>query len=148
MNRKLYVGNLAYETSETDLEALFGQAGQVESVRVMRDKATGQARGFAFVRDGQQGGAQPPSIESTNSKSAAGASSSTRRALSRNVPAGSAVIGDRGGARAALVAPDRLESVAVTTMRRALFQRVDPTVREGGSARRYISASKSDRTPT
>ena len=78
---------------------------------------------------------RPPSIESTNSKSAAGASSSTRRALSRNVPAGSAVIGDRGGAaRAALVAPDRLESVAVTTMRRALFQRVDPTVREGGGS--------------
>lgn len=49
MNRKLYVGNLAYEISEADLEALFGQAGQVESVRVMRDRATGQARGFAFV---------------------------------------------------------------------------------------------------
>lgn len=58
MNRKLYVGNLAYETSETDLQALFGQTGQVESVRVMRDNATGQARGFAFVEMSTEADAQ------------------------------------------------------------------------------------------
>jgi RNA recognition motif-containing protein len=49
MGRKLYVGNLPYDTGETDLQTLFGQAGNVESVRVMRDMATGRARGFAFV---------------------------------------------------------------------------------------------------
>ena len=49
MSRKLYVGNLPYETSESDLQTLFAQAGVVESVRVMRDNATGRARGFAFV---------------------------------------------------------------------------------------------------
>ena len=49
MSRKLYVGNLPYETSEADLQTLFEQAGAVESVRVMRDNATGRARGFAFV---------------------------------------------------------------------------------------------------
>ena len=49
MNRKLYVGNLAYETTEIDLQTLFGQSGTVESVHVMRDMATGRARGFAFV---------------------------------------------------------------------------------------------------
>jgi cold-inducible RNA-binding protein len=49
MNRKLYVGNIAYETTESDLEQLFSQSGAVESVRVMRDMATGRARGFAFV---------------------------------------------------------------------------------------------------
>ena len=49
MNRKLYVGNLAYETTEGDLQELFGQSGAVETVRVMRDMATGRARGFAFV---------------------------------------------------------------------------------------------------
>ena len=49
MNKKLYVGNLSYETTETDLQTLFGQAGTVETVRVMRDMATGRARGFAFV---------------------------------------------------------------------------------------------------
>jgi cold-inducible RNA-binding protein len=40
---------LPFDTSEADLEALFGQAGPVESVRVVRDMATGRARGFAFV---------------------------------------------------------------------------------------------------
>lgn len=49
MSRKLFVGNLPYETAENDLEALFGQAGTVESVTVMRDRMTGRARGFAFV---------------------------------------------------------------------------------------------------
>ena len=49
MSRKLYVGNLPYETNEADLEALFAQAGPVESVNVIRDRETGRARGFAFV---------------------------------------------------------------------------------------------------
>ena len=49
MGRKLYVGNLPYETAETDLQELFGRAGTVETVTVMRDMATGRARGFAFV---------------------------------------------------------------------------------------------------
>ena len=49
MGRKLYVGNLPYNTGETELQELFGKAGNVESVRVMRDPATGRARGFAFV---------------------------------------------------------------------------------------------------
>ena len=49
MARKLYVGNLPYSTTEQDLESLFAGAGAVESVSVMRDMATGRARGFAFV---------------------------------------------------------------------------------------------------
>jgi cold-inducible RNA-binding protein len=49
MGRKLYVGNLPYEIGETELQDLFAQAGSVESVNVMRDQATGRARGFAFV---------------------------------------------------------------------------------------------------
>ena len=49
MSRKLFVGNLPYETTEQDLEALFGQAGAVETVTVVRDRMTGRARGFAFV---------------------------------------------------------------------------------------------------
>jgi cold-inducible RNA-binding protein len=49
MSRKLYVGNLPYEVGETELQELFGRAGSVESVHVMRDQATGRARGFAFV---------------------------------------------------------------------------------------------------
>jgi RNA recognition motif-containing protein len=49
MARKLYVGNLPYDTSDQDLQALFAGAGTVESVNLMRDMATGRARGFAFV---------------------------------------------------------------------------------------------------
>ena len=49
MGRRLYVGNLPYSTGEAELQELFAKAGTVESVRVMRDAATGRARGFAFV---------------------------------------------------------------------------------------------------
>jgi len=49
MGRKLYVGNLPYSIGEAELQELFSKAGSVETVRVMRDMATGRARGFAFV---------------------------------------------------------------------------------------------------
>ena len=49
MARKLYVGNLPYTTNEQDLQDLFASAGTVDSINVMRDMATGRARGFAFV---------------------------------------------------------------------------------------------------
>ncbi|MGE5358456.1 MAG: RNA recognition motif domain-containing protein [Bacteroidales bacterium] len=49
MGKKLYVGNLPYDTGEQALQDLFSQAGAVESVNIMRDMATGRARGFAFV---------------------------------------------------------------------------------------------------
>jgi cold-inducible RNA-binding protein len=49
MNTKLYVGNLPFETTESDLHTLFEAAGQVSTINIVRDRATGQARGFAFV---------------------------------------------------------------------------------------------------
>ena len=49
MGRKLYVGNFPYEVGETELQELFARAGTVETVKVMRDMATGRSRGFAFV---------------------------------------------------------------------------------------------------
>lgn len=49
MGQKLYVGNLPYQVDETQLQQLFEQCGSVESVTVMRDQATGRARGFGFV---------------------------------------------------------------------------------------------------
>ena len=49
MSTKLYVGNLPYEATESDLQTLFESAGQVSTVNIIRDRATGQARGFAFV---------------------------------------------------------------------------------------------------
>ena len=58
MNTKLYVGNLPYETTESDLQTLFGNAGQVNTVNIVRDRATGQARGFAFVEMSDTEGAR------------------------------------------------------------------------------------------
>src|SRR5712691_1607939 len=49
MGRKLYVGNLPYQTGEAELTELFSRAGTVERARIMRDMATGRARGFGFV---------------------------------------------------------------------------------------------------
>lgn len=58
MGRKLFVGNLPFSTGETELQELFGRVGQVESVTVMRDAATGRARGFAFVEMATEDDAQ------------------------------------------------------------------------------------------
>ena len=49
MSTKLYVGNLAFQTTSEELQSLFGQAGTVESASVVEDRMTGRSRGFAFV---------------------------------------------------------------------------------------------------
>ncbi len=49
MATKLYVGNLPFKTREEDLQALFQQAGTVQSASVIRDKFSGKSRGFGFV---------------------------------------------------------------------------------------------------
>ena len=49
MGKRLYVGNLSYNTTENDLRDLFGQSGTVTDAKVMIDRETGRARGFAFV---------------------------------------------------------------------------------------------------
>jgi RNA recognition motif-containing protein len=58
MSTKLYVGNLPYETNESDLQTLFESAGAVASINIVRDRATGQARGFAFVEMSDEEGAK------------------------------------------------------------------------------------------
>ena len=58
MSTKLYVGNLPYEATETDLQTLFETSGQVASINIVRDRATGQARGFAFVEMSDTEGAR------------------------------------------------------------------------------------------
>lgn len=49
MSKNLYVGNLAFGTTQADLEQLFGQHGTVTKVQIITDRETGQSRGFAFV---------------------------------------------------------------------------------------------------
>jgi len=54
MEAKLYVGNLSYETTEQSLRELFMQAGSVTSVALIKDRDTGQSKGFAFVEMSSQ----------------------------------------------------------------------------------------------
>jgi len=49
MSTKLYIGNLAFQTTSQELQELFAQAGTVESASVVEDRMTGRSRGFAFV---------------------------------------------------------------------------------------------------
>ena len=49
MSKRIYVGNLSYQTTENDLTNLFEQAGQVESVNIITDRDTGRSKGFGFV---------------------------------------------------------------------------------------------------
>jgi RNA recognition motif-containing protein len=58
MEVKLYVGNLSYTTTEDDLRTLFAKAGQVVSVALIKDRDTGDSKGFAFVEMSNQAEAQ------------------------------------------------------------------------------------------
>src|SRR5215470_17443831 len=50
MAKKIYVGNLSFQTTETDLSDMFGEIGQVESVQIITDRDTGRSKGFGFVQ--------------------------------------------------------------------------------------------------
>ena len=58
MDIKLYVGNLAFSTTEDELRTLFAQAGTVNSVSIITDRDTGRSRGFGFVAMGTQAEAE------------------------------------------------------------------------------------------
>jgi len=96
MNRKLYVGNLPYQTTEQDLEELFSQAGTVDTVRVMRDQATGRARGFAFVEMATEADAEN-AVNTLHEKSFGGRNLTVNEA--RPQPARAGGFGGGGGYR-------------------------------------------------
>ncbi len=58
MEVKLYVGNLAYSTTESTLQQMFSQSGTVTSVSLVKDRGSGQSKGFAFVTMATAAGAQ------------------------------------------------------------------------------------------
>ena len=58
MEVKLYVGNLSYNTNDSDLRTLFGQAGTVSAVDLIKDRDSGQSKGFAFITMSSQAEAQ------------------------------------------------------------------------------------------
>jgi RNA recognition motif-containing protein len=58
MEKKLYVGNLSFDTTEEGLRSLMSQAGAVESVEMITDRFSGKSKGFAFVTMGSQAEAE------------------------------------------------------------------------------------------
>lgn len=98
MSRKLFVGNLPYETMETDLETLFAQAGQVETVTVMRDRMTGRARGFAFVEMASDDDAQK-AITQLNGHQLGGRALTVNEARPQAARPGGGGFGGGGGGR-------------------------------------------------
>lgn len=67
MKNKLFVGNLSYNLTETNLEELFAESGKVVSVAIPTDRESGRKRGFAFVEMSTQAEAEA-AIESLNGK--------------------------------------------------------------------------------
>ncbi|GAB4154324.1 MAG: RNA-binding protein [Planctomycetota bacterium] len=88
MNKKIYVGNLPYSASESDVRNLFAQHGEVVSVRLITDRETGRAKGFGFVE--MNGPAADAAIEALNGFAYGGRNLRVNEALERT---------DRGGDR-------------------------------------------------
>ena len=95
MARKLYVGNLPFNTGEEDLQNLFVGAGQVESVNIVRDPATGRARGFAFVEMASDEDARK-AIDTLHNTEFGGRNLTVNEARPKT-PGGGGGYGNRGG---------------------------------------------------
>src|ERR1700704_2591210 len=92
MSMKLYVGNLAFQTTSQELQELFAQAGTVESAAVVEDRETGRSRGFGFVEmSSKEEGAK--AIEQFNGKEVNGRNLNVNEAKPREDRGG----GGRGG---------------------------------------------------
>jgi RNA recognition motif-containing protein len=59
MGKKIFVGNLSFDTTSADLESLFSQMGTCESASVITDRETGRSRGFGFVEMSSASGPAP-----------------------------------------------------------------------------------------
>lgn len=97
---KLYVGNLDFQTSENELEQLFGESGTVNSTNIIEDRETGRSRGFGFVEmSSQQEG--EAAIANFNGKSHNGRNLVVNEARQRenNGGGGNRSGGGRGGKR-------------------------------------------------
>jgi len=93
MGKKLYVGNLAYSVSSSDLEQIFSSHGTVESAEVINDRTTGRSKGFGFVEMSSEEEAGQ-AIESLNGQDHGGRSLTVSEAKPREDRGGG---GGRGG---------------------------------------------------
>src|ERR1041384_2467649 len=98
MSKKLYVGNLAFQTTAQSLQHLFAQAGPVESASVIEDRDTGQSKGFAFVEMSTEEEAAA-AIEQFNGREVAGRALQVNEARPRENRSGGGGRGGFGGNR-------------------------------------------------
>jgi len=97
LSKKLYVGNLTYNVNETDLEALFGPFGKVQSVQVIVDRDTNRSKGFAFVEMESDAEAQT-AIDDLNGREFGGRNLTVNEAKPREArPSGGYGAGGRSG---------------------------------------------------
>jgi RNA recognition motif-containing protein len=97
MGSKLYVGNLSYDTSSSDLEQLFSQHGTVQSAEVIQDRDTGRSKGFGFVQMASDEEAQA-AISALSGQDHGGRALTVNEAKPReNRPSGGGGGGGRGG---------------------------------------------------
>jgi RNA recognition motif-containing protein len=96
MGKKLYVGNLAFQTTSQDLQTLFAQAGTVESAQVIEDRDTGRSKGFAFVEMSTDDEAAT-AIDQFNGKEVAGRTLTVNEARPRENRSGGGGRGFGGG---------------------------------------------------
>ena len=95
MGKKLYVGNLSYNVSNSDLDQLFGEYGTVQSAEVIMDRDTGRSKGFGFVEMGSDEEAQA-AISGVNGTEHDGRTLTVNEARPRE-PRGGGGGGGRGG---------------------------------------------------
>jgi RNA recognition motif-containing protein len=94
MSSKLYVGNLSFDATENDLRDVFGAHGPVDEVKIVMDRDTGRARGFAFVTMNTEEGAKA-AIAALNGKDWNGRALTVNEARPREERSGGG--GGRGG---------------------------------------------------
>jgi len=96
--KNIYVGNVSFRTTEQDIEALFAAYGQVERVQIVKDRETGQSRGFAFVE--MPGDAEADkAIASLNGAELGGRTLTVNEARPREPRTGGGGFGGGGGNR-------------------------------------------------
>lgn len=94
---KIYVGNLSYEVGESDLEQAFSEFGQVTSVNILKDKQTGQSKGFGFIEMAEVSEGQT-AIKEMNGKEFMGREIKVDQAKEKPArPGGRGGFGSRGG---------------------------------------------------
>ena len=125
MGRKLYVGNLAYQVGDADLEQLFSEFGTVQSAQVIQDRDTGRSKGFGFVEMGSEAEAQA-AIQGLHDQEVNGRRLTVNEAKPREPRRAAAATAAVAAATAAAVAV-----VVVVAAAAAIDRSVEPTSASG-----------------